>query len=87
MPWEAAYFRHLHMPFMKRSSGQKSSFINTRLNPNELLKASLEKNWLFKMWRELRVQDSRFLGLDWKNKKYRRGPLVQKDISQFFPPD
>jgi glycosyltransferase involved in cell wall biosynthesis len=82
--WDQSYFRHLHMPFMKRSTQQKASFIKTRLNPDELMRADLEKYKLARLLRLLRIQVAQVFGFDWKNKKYRRGPLVEKDITQFF---
>lgn len=84
IPWDTSYFRHLHMPFMKRSSQQKNNFIKTRLNPDELMKAVLEKNRAASLLKKVRVQVSRIFGLDWKNKKYRRGSLVEKDTTRFF---
>lgn len=84
MIWDESYFRHLHMPFMKRSTQQKNGFIKTRLNPDEILWAGLAKGKLAGLLRLARVQASQIFGLDWKNKKYHRGPLVDKNVSVFF---
>lgn len=81
--WEKAYFRCVHVAFVQRSSKQKHIDGKGRLNPGEIEERRRTKNWrhipgyiklLLKYW----------LGLDWKNQKYRRGKLVEKDISAFL---
>lgn len=82
--WEQSYFRCLHMPFMKRSSQQKIRLARTRLNPDEINKINLEKNRITRFMRMIQIRVFPFLGVDWKNQKYRQGPLVEKDVSAFF---
>jgi glycosyltransferase involved in cell wall biosynthesis len=81
--WENAYFRCVHVAFVQRSSHKKTGDGKGRLNPGEIEELRKTKNWrhfpgylktLIKYW----------LGLDWKNQKYRRGELVEKDISAFL---
>lgn len=82
--WDEAYFRCLHMPFMKRSSQQKIRLARTRLNPDELNRIRLEKSFPMQVFRTMQIYIMQFFGVDWKNQKYRRGPLVEKDVSVFF---
>lgn len=83
--WEESYFRCLHMPFMKRSTTQKIRLSRTRLNPDELNRISLEKSIIWKLLRMAKLQVMNFLGMDWKNQKYRRGPRVDKNVAVFLP--
>jgi hypothetical protein len=85
LDWDQAYFRCLHMPFMKRSTAQKVRLSRTRLNPDEINRISLEKNGLSRLFRMLQLQIMNLLGMDWKNQKYRRGPRVELDVTAFFP--
>lgn len=82
--WEQSYFRCLHMPFMKRSSMQKIRLTRTRLNPDELNRINLEKNGVMRLLRMLEIRVLPFFGVDWKSRKYRQGPLTEKDITPFF---
>ena len=82
--WDHAYFRCLHMPFMKRSSRQKIRLSRTRLNPDEINRINHEKNLVLRMFRTAELQIQNFMGMDWKNQKYRRGSLVEKDATVFF---
>jgi glycosyltransferase involved in cell wall biosynthesis len=84
IPWDQSYFQCLHMAFMKRSSLDKIRIFKTRLIPEMVLSANTEKNAALRLLRKLRLQMSLLFGLDWKNQKYRRGPLVKKDVSVFF---
>jgi glycosyltransferase involved in cell wall biosynthesis len=79
--WEAADFRCLHTVFMPRSSGSQGK---NHWNPVEMdiLKAAPQQSFSFSRFK---MALEAFLGLDWKNRKYRRGKLVQKDISAFLP--
>lgn len=85
LPWEESYFRCLHTVFVRRSSSQKIQLLRTRLNPDEKNAIRLETNPLFRMLRAAKILAGQFLGRDWKNQKYRRGPLVEMDVSAFFP--
>lgn len=84
LDWETSHFRCLHMPFMRRSSAQKIRLSRTRLNPDEINRISLERNGAAKLFRTIQLQVMNFLGMDWKNQKYRRGPRVEKDVRVFF---
>lgn len=86
--WEDAYFRCLHTVFIKRSSLQKHTFfLNTRLNARETLqmKRLKSKGRLFNLLAKLKRNAKVVFRKDWKNQKYRRGPLLEKDVSAFFP--
>ncbi|MBS4034268.1 MAG: glycosyltransferase family 2 protein [Ignavibacterium sp.] len=86
IPWDESFFRLLHMPFLTRSLQDRRRILKTRLNPDELLRIDGKTTRLGKKMKLLRLQLSQLLGLDWKHKKYRRGPLVEKDVRAFFPP-
>ena len=82
--WEQSYFRCLHTAFMQRSSLDVNRRRSSRLNPSEILKirsAYADKSYFNYVLRQLRIK----LGFDYKNKQYRRGPLVQKSTTPFFP--
>lgn len=83
-PWEESEFRCLHMPFMKRSSRQQIRLFRTRLNPDELSHVNAQPNWFLKSVRSAQLFMSQIVGRDWKSRKYRRGNLVEKDVTQFF---
>lgn len=83
-PWESSEFRCLHMPFMKRSSKQRIRFFRTRLNPDEINHVNAQPDWFLKSVRAAQLFVSQIVGRDWKSQKYRRGPLVEKDVSVFF---
>ncbi len=84
LSWEQSYFRYVHMSFLARSSLDKVSLVKTRLNPDELLRITIEKNLVRKLIAMFKVYLAQFTKKDWKNRKYRRGPVVEKDISAFF---
>jgi len=85
LDWETAYFRCLHVAFLARSSHDTIRFVETRLNPDELHRISVVKGFLLRLVTVLRLRFDQFLGRDWKNRKYRRGSLVEKNIRPFFP--
>ena len=85
LEWEQSYFRCLHAAFMQRSSLDINPKHPSRLNPSEILKlksAHADKSYLKYFFRRVRAE----LGFDYKHKKYRSGPLVQKNIAPFFEP-
>lgn len=84
LDWEQSYFRCLHMPFMKRSSAQKIRLSRTRLNPDEINRIANETGGMMRLFRTIQLHLMNFLGRDWKNQKYRRGPRVKKDVAAFF---
>jgi glycosyltransferase involved in cell wall biosynthesis len=82
--WDNSYFRYVHASFLQRSTNDSFPLIKTRLNPDELLRISNEKNLLLKIVATLKVRFSQLMKKDWKNQKYRRGPLVEKDVTSFL---
>lgn len=85
LTWEEAYFRCLHVAFLARSSRDTVRLIETRLNPDELHRIASMPGLFQRVLTSLRLRLGQLLGRDWKNRKYRRGSLVTKDIRQFFP--
>lgn len=84
LDWDTSCFRYVHTSFLPRSSMDKISLLKTRLNANEVEFISSQKKPLRKVYLGWKMQFLRLLGRDWKNQKYRRGPVEQKDISVFF---
>lgn len=84
MTWDASYFRYLHMAFLKRSSIETGRLIKTRPNPAELMALRNEARPIRRLMKLVYRPISSLLGLDWKNRKYRRGPVVEKEIGSFF---
>ena len=85
MDWDRSYFRYVHASFLMRSSLDKVRLVKTRLNPDELLKITSSTNWFRKLVAMIKVRFAQFAKKDWKNQKYRRGPVVEKNVSAFFP--
>jgi len=79
LEWEESCFRCLHTAFIPRSSNAQ----NVRLNPaeNEELRTALAKKKYLKFFRR---KLSGIFGFDWKNRKYRKGAQVEKDVCSFF---
>ncbi|HLA86698.1 MAG TPA: glycosyltransferase family 2 protein [Anaerolineales bacterium] len=84
LDWDTSYFRYIHTSFLPRSSMDKHALVNTRLNADEVGKINNQTNPILKLHRWLKTHFSHFMGKDWKNQKYRQGPLVEKDASPFF---
>jgi glycosyltransferase involved in cell wall biosynthesis len=84
MDWESSYFRCLHAVFVPRSSKKNELLSKTRLNPAEIesIASAYRKKSYFKMTKRYALS---LFGSNWKQKKYRRGSLIAKDISIFFP--
>jgi len=81
--WEDAYFRCVHVAFVRRSSRQKPIDGKGRLNPGEIEERKKAKNWRhFPGYFKILIMH--WIGIDWKNQKYRRGKLIEKDISAFL---
>lgn len=85
LDWDHSYFRYVHASFLTRSSLDKVNLVKTRLNPDELTRITNEKNLVRKLAAMFKVRLAQMLRRNWKNQKYRRGPLVEKDVSAFFP--
>ncbi len=81
--WENSYFRCVHVAFVKRSSMQSPFSKKGRLNPGEIEERRITKNWRHLVGHFI-ILIKHLIGLDWKSQKYRRGPLVEKDISAFI---
>lgn len=84
MDWDHSYFRYVHASFLTRSSLDKTNLVKTRLNPDELMRITNEKNPIRKLAAMFKVHLAQLLKRDWKNQKYRHGPLMEKDVSAFF---
>jgi glycosyltransferase involved in cell wall biosynthesis len=84
LDWEHSYFRYVHASFLTRSSLDVVRIVKTRLNPDEVTQVIMEKNVILKLIAMFRVRFAQLAKKDWKNQKYRRGPLVEKDVSDFF---
>jgi len=80
LSWDEASFRCLHTCFLPRSSSQTASHAG-RENLTELGKHS-PLAWLRRGWARLQGRGAES---QYKNEKYRRGPLVTIDASPFFP--
>ena len=81
-PWEQALFKCLHLCFLRRSSleaGGRDSY--ARLNMSERRNQG-PKTRLITLVRQLLGQPRES---SWKKEKYMRGPLVPKDVAEFFP--
>jgi glycosyltransferase involved in cell wall biosynthesis len=85
LDWDHSYFRYVHASFLTRSSLDKVNLVKTRLNPDELTRITNERNPVRKLAAMFKVRFDQLVRRDWKNQKYRRGPLVEKDVSAFFP--
>jgi glycosyltransferase involved in cell wall biosynthesis len=82
--WENAFFRCVHVAFVQRSSLQRPFVGKGRLNPGEIEERNISKNWRhFPGY--LKILIKYWIGIDWKSQKYRRGGLVEKNISAFLP--
>lgn len=82
--WEESCFRCLHMAFLPRSSTANNFIGKSKLNPSEIeaIRSAREHGSLIKL---IKRQYEALFGSNWKNRKYRRGECVQKDVSKFFP--
>lgn len=79
-PWEELDFRCLHVCFLRRSSLDPENGV-PRKNIMDV------RAWdVPKAFQKLRGLLLRSPVPDWKEQKYARGPLVQREISAFLPP-
>ncbi len=95
LSWDASYFRCLHTVFVKRSSMEKTLLLNSRWNPSE---SSIKRELFIKRFRkklgskrrvptkiaEMVWHSKLFFRRDWKHQQYKRGHLVEKNISNFL---
>jgi len=82
--WEDAFFRCVHLAFVRRSSKQSQINPKGRLNPVEIEEQRKLKNIIhFPSFIKFTINN--WLGKNWKNQKYRRGNLVTKNITEFLP--
>lgn len=84
LSWDDSYFRYVHTSFLPRSTKTKSGFLKTRLNAAEVEMINSQKSPAKRLYVWLKMQLLRVAGKDWKNKKYRQGPMVGKDVTAFF---
>jgi hypothetical protein len=82
--WEDAYFRCVHVAFLRRSSRQKPAHGRERWNPGEVEERRLAISG-HHIPAYMKVLIKHWVGMSWKNQKYKRGKLVEKDISAFLP--
>ena len=87
--WDDSPLRYLHVCFLRRSSLEsedspvRRTLTETGYHRRGILGAAV------RLVRRPRIDESirdiHARGSDWKTEKYRRGPLVEKDVSPFFP--
>jgi glycosyltransferase involved in cell wall biosynthesis len=82
--WDQSDFRCLHMAFLKRSSRQSIKLLRTRLNPDEINYVNMQPNKFLRLVRTTQLLINQLIGKDWKSQKYRRGPVLEKDVTPFF---
>jgi glycosyltransferase involved in cell wall biosynthesis len=82
-PWEACDFRCLHLCFFPRSSADTVAPVH-RKNPFELRARGVRKahNWLKGFLASPFSKDAGY-----KTRRYRRGPVVEREIVAFGHPD
>lgn len=83
LEWDNSFFRCLHMAFIPRSTKYDTILLKGKLNPAEI--EAIDSARRNKEWGKLlkRLYQKAF-GSKWKNKKYRRGPIVEKNVNIFF---
>jgi hypothetical protein len=79
--WDESPFRCLHTCFLRRSSRDAAEGEHTRLNIAEA--DSYRRDFRGRVARLLRRTRAAHGSAPWKLEKYRRGPLVTKDVSAF----
>lgn len=87
--WDESPLRYVHVCFLRRSSSEaedsplRRTLTETGHHRRGVLGAAV------RLVRRPRIDPSireiHARGSDWKTEKYRRGPLVEKDVSPFFP--
>jgi len=89
LSWRDATFRCIHLVFMRRSSTQvtTSSWCLTRYNPSEI-KRNTQLDWSLGVRHVIKqifvYPLTRIPGFDYKNRRYRKGPSVELNVSSFF---
>jgi glycosyltransferase involved in cell wall biosynthesis len=87
--WEDSEFRCLHVPFLRRSSQEKSNWSTggVRLNPTQnyiFKKLWKRKGLLYAIPRMFRYASAFLFRRDEKHRRYAQGPIVSKNVSCFF---
>ena len=87
-PWEESPFRFLHACFLRRSSLDPDGAVEPRRSLSE--SGAFRRGPLGSLIRVVRrphlhprVEEVQARGSNWKLEKYRRGDLVEKDVSTF----
>jgi len=86
--WDESYFRCLHATFIKRSALQNHNFfLPSRLNVTEARqrKRDMYKGRLSRPLAKIGWNLKLLFRKDLKHQQYQKGPIVEKDISAFFP--
>lgn len=87
--WDDSPLRYLHVCFLRRSSLEsedsplRRTLTETGYHRRGILGAAIRLARRPRIDESIRAIHAR--GSDWKTEKYRRGPLVEKDVSPFFP--
>jgi glycosyltransferase involved in cell wall biosynthesis len=90
--WEDSCFRCVHTAFVDRTSKPKDQkrILGVRLNPPQIY--TLKKIWkdnrfFYALPRAIKLVIEIILGMDSRQKRYKSGPRVTKDVSGFFVPE
>lgn len=78
--WSESPLRLLHTCFMARSSLELQESGKGRKNPYEIYSMSRLKRWIFWLQKTIRMPEHS----SYKEERYMRGPLVEKNIANFF---
>lgn len=76
--WEESDFRCLHMCFLPRSSTDKPGLVRANIMDRHAWTPA-------KFLRQCAAWMSGRRPPNWKEEKYARGPLVEKEVAEFFP--
>lgn len=84
LDWDQSYFRCLHAVFVPRSSRHNAFMAKSRINPSEIeaIRSAFHKKSYVNL---IKRSAKSLFGINWKQKKYRKGALTEKEISSFFP--
>jgi hypothetical protein len=84
MSWDESPFRLLHTCFLQRSSHETRTNMvgrsNARINPYEIHALSIPKRW----FNNLKQRMGFSVASRYKQERYMRGPLVERDVSVFI---
>jgi glycosyltransferase involved in cell wall biosynthesis len=80
LTWSESPLKLLHTCFMARSSLELQENKKGRKNPYEIYSMSRLKRWIFWFRKAIRMSEHS----DYKTERYMRGPLVEKNITNFL---